>query len=224
MTDHDLSESKIDRILKAVEEDPKKKWIETVSTILLSAATVLSAWCIYQSSQWSGEQYFRIDDETAANQFRLQHEVAGAQRMTAELQLFLEYTNAYADGRTRYAEFLYERFPESLQVAFDAWQKLDHTDVNEPTSPFEMEEYVLPEVVEAKKYAVEADDFKKAANEADNNSDNYVLLSLVLSTVLFFSGICSVIDSYTNQKIIIGIATLIFLTAIFFIIRMPVLF
>jgi hypothetical protein len=223
MNDNGSLEGKINQILKIVDKDPKRQWIETICTVLLSAATVLSAWRVYQSSQWSGEQYFRIDDETAANQFRLQYEVEGAQRKTAELQLFLDHRNALVDGNIQLADFLYERFPSSLKTAYGAWYKMDHTNPDNISSPFQIKEYVIPELVEAKKYKEKAAGFKKATNIADNNSDNYVLVSLVLSMVLFFSGICGVINSYLNQGILVGIAVLIFLTAGFFLLRMPVI-
>lgn len=225
MESHDIDDNKIDRILQIVEKDHKKKWIELISTILLSAATVLSAWCVYQSSQWSGEQYFRIDDETAANQFRLQYEIAGAQRKTAELQLFLEHSTAIADSNFKLADFLYNRFPGSFKEVFGEWMKLDpYNNPDAPSSPFRMKGYVIPELEEAKKYQAQAIAFKKAANTSDNNSDNYILLSLVLSTVLFFSGMCGVAGSIRSQRILLVTASLIFVVAIVFIVTMPVVF
>lgn len=225
LENQELGNNKIDRVLQLLEKDHKKKWIETIATILLSAATVLSAWCVYQSSQWSGEQYFRIDDETSANQFRLQYEVSGAQRQTAELQLFLEYSAAVTDSNTRLANFLFARFPKSFKEVFAIWEKQDpYNNPNAPSSPFRMKEYVIPELEEAKRYEEQALAFKKAANESDSNSDNYVLLSLILSTVLFFSGMTGVADAMRNQKILLGIASLIFVTALVFIFTMPVVF
>lgn len=208
-----------------LDKKKKKKKLETISTILLAAATVISAWCVFQSSQWSGEQYFRIDDETVANQFRLQHEVAAAQRKTAELQMFLEYASAVSVENNKFADFLVDRFPPSLKEAFEVWKKTDPgNNPNAPSSPFSMKEYVLPEVNEAAKYAERAKSFKKAANVADDNSDNYVLISLVLSTVLFFSGMTGVTDSLTNKRVLIGVATVIFSFAIIAIFSMPVIF
>lgn len=225
MEDQDFKNNKIDRILNLLEAESKKKWVETISTILLAAATVLSAWCVYQASQWSGEQYFRIDDETAANQFRLQYEVAGAQRQTAELQVFLEYASARADSNMRLADFLYDRFPSPLKEAFNAWRKLDpYNNPDVPLSPFQMKEYTVPELEKAKKYAEQAAEFKKAANVSDSNSDNYVLLSLILSTVLFFSGMSGVTDARRNQRILIGIASFIFLVALVIVFTMPTVF
>ena len=225
MENQDMENKKIDQIIYLLEKESKKKWAETISTILLSAATVLSAWCVYQSSQWSGEQYFRIDDETVANQFRLQYEVAGTQRKTAELQLFLEYSSAITDSNYRLANFLFDRFPKSFKEVFAKWKALDpYNDPNAPSSPFRMKEYVIPELEEAKKYDEQAATFKRAANESDNHSDNYVLLSLILSTVLFFSGMSGVADARRNQRILIGIASLIFVVALVFVFTMPVVF
>lgn len=205
--------------------ESKYKLIETLSVVLLSLATVLSSWCAFQSSQWSGEQYFRIDDETVANQFRLQNEVRASQRQTAHLQMFLEFTSAMSNDDQRFADFLLERMPEELKVATKAWISTDPiNNPNAPASPFEMKEYQIPELIEAKKYAEQANDFKKEANRSDENADNYVLLTVILSTVLFFCGIVGITDSLQNKLILLGIAMIIFIVTTIFIVGMPVIF
>lgn len=52
----------LDKILKAVEKEHTTRWVGMVSTLLLSLATVITSWCVYQSTQWDGEQYFHIED------------------------------------------------------------------------------------------------------------------------------------------------------------------
>ncbi len=202
-----------------------KKWMETVATILLSAATILSAWCVYQSSQWNGEQYFRIEDENMADRKRLQKEVAAMQRHAAEAQLFLHFISARTEQDTVLAAFLYDRFPEHMKVAVEAWQKEDPlNNPNAPLSPMQMEEYVLPEEVDIVKYTAEAKEFKVQANQCDHNADNYMLLSLILSMVLFFCGLSGVMDSRSNKLILIGFASIIFIVTLYFVIRFPVIF
>lgn len=201
------------------------KLAETLSVILLSLATVLSSWCAFQSSQWSGEQYFRIDDETIANQFRLQMEISASQRQTAHLQMFLEFTSAMSNDDQRFADFLLDRMPQELKIATKAWINTDPiNNPDAPASPFEMEEYIIPELIDAKEYADKAAAFKKEANQSDENADNYVLLTVILSTVLFFCGIVGITDSLQNKFILLGIAFLIFIGASVFIIAMPVMF
>jgi hypothetical protein len=217
-------QKKIDRLLNEIEKDRKIKWIETISTILLSAATVLSAWCIYESSQWNGEQYFRIEDMNVADRQRLQAEIAARQRQVGEAQLFLQYVDAVTTDNEEKAEFLRERFPEHLEVAALAWKAMDPVNnPKAPLSPMLMEEYKIPEEEDIREYAAQAKKFKLAANECDNHSDNYMLLSLVLSMVLFFCGLIGVTDSKSNKLILLGFAALIFVVTIFFVIKFPVL-
>jgi predicted negative regulator of RcsB-dependent stress response len=47
---------KIDEIHQAIKKNIKIKLLETIGTILLSIATVLSAWSVFQASQWNGRQ------------------------------------------------------------------------------------------------------------------------------------------------------------------------
>lgn len=222
---NEVLERKVDQVLTIITQDHQKRWIETVATILLSAATVLSAWCVYQSSQWNGEQYFRIEDENNADRKRMQKEIAAMQRKVGESQLFLQYIDAVTNDNTEKEKFLRERFPLHLSKAAVAWKKLDPiNNPKAPISPMQMKEYVVPEEADIKIFADQAKKFKLAANESDNRSDNYMLLSLVLSTVLFFCGLIGVTDTRSNKLILLGFATLIFLIALFFVIKFPVLF
>lgn len=203
----------------------RKKYIELITTILLSAATILSAWCVYESSQWNGEQYFRIEDMNNADRKRLQNEIASQQRMAADAQLFLRYVSAYTTDNQEMMDFLRDRFPDHLKKAALAWKELDPLNNKEaPVTPLQMEEYILPETEFIEKYSEEAKMYKEAANECDNNSDNYMLLSLILSSVLFFCGISGMMESWLNQMILIILASLIFLVTLFYVIKFPVMF
>ena len=224
MAENSIEIKKIDRILNAIEKDHRKKWIETIATILLSIATILSAWCVYESSQWNGEQYFRIEDENNADRKRLQKVIASQQRLTAEAQLFMDYVSAISENNKKLKDFLFNRFPDHLKVALIAWHKLDPlNNPDAPISPFQMKEFVLPEEAEIEKYSEEARNFKVAADQCDNNSDNYMLLTLILSMVLFFCGLSGVIDSHSNKLILIGFATAIFAVTVYFVITFPVM-
>lgn len=202
----------------------KKKWIETIATILLSAATVLSAWCVYEASQWNGEQYFRIEDENMADRKRLQKEITAHQRIAADAQLFLQYVGAVTNDNHELVDFLGDRFPPHLKKAAIAWKAMDPLhNPNAPVTPLQMKEYVIPETVDIAKYAEEAKKFKMAANTCDNHSDNYMLLSLILSSVLFFCGLSGTLDSRSNQLILLGFAMTIFVISLYFVIRFPVI-
>ena len=216
MEKNKTEKEKIDRAIREIDKDHhKKRWIETIATILLSAATVLSAWCVYEASQWNGEQYFRIEDENIVDRKRLQKEITANQRLAADAQIFLQYVGAVTSDNEELADFLRDRFPPHLKKAAIAWKAMDPlNNPDAPISPMQMKEYVIPEEVDIAKYAEEAKKFKMAANTCDNRSDNYMFLSLILSTVLFFCGLSSVIESRFNKLILLGFAILIFLIAL----------
>jgi len=216
--------NKIDQILQAVKKDSRNKWVETVSTILLSLATISSAWCVYESSQWNGEQYFRIEDESNADRSRMQQEMEAVQRKTVDAEFIFRYAEAVSENNEQLTDFLYDRFPPHLKKAALAWRKTDPLNNHDaPSSPMVMKEYVIPELDEIEKFTEQAKKFKLAANECDNHSDNYMFLSLVLSTVLFFCGLSGIMDSYLNQVILIILAGIIFGVVVYFMWSFPVI-
>lgn len=54
------------RILEAVDRDHRGRWVEIASAVILSLATMSTAWCAYQATLWSGVQTFRRTDGHAA--------------------------------------------------------------------------------------------------------------------------------------------------------------
>lgn len=221
---NELEKENSDWVKKEAGKSRKKKWIETFTTILLSAATVLSAWCVYESAQWNGEQYFRIEDENNADRKRMQGVIAANQRQVAEAQLFLQYVDALTTDNEEKASFLRDRFPTHLEKAIVAWKALDPLhNPNAPISPMQMKEYEVPEEAEIEKHAEEAKNYKMAANVSDNHSDNYMLLSLVLSSVLFFCGISGMMEARFNQLTLLGFASTIFVITMYFVIKFPII-
>lgn len=214
----------IQRILNSVEKDQKKKWLEFISTILLSAATVLSAWCVYHSSQWSGEQSSLIDDENMTTQLRVQKEIAANQRKSGEIQYFLLYVTSITNEDTKLSKFLLDRLPANLEKAVKAWWMLDPLhNPSAPASPFAMKEYVIPEMKAVDSLSQKAADFKRLSKQAGENSGDFMFLSLILSLVLFFSGISGVTDSVLSQRILVGVALTLFVVALILMLRMPIL-
>jgi hypothetical protein len=199
-----------------------RRTLDLISAIILSVATVLSSWCAFQSSQWNGEQYFHIDDENIADNKRLQKEIVAVQRRAGESNYFLYYLDAYADNDEKKISFLESRFPPHLKNAIMAWKATDplHND-SAPRSPFQMKEYVVPEILEAKEFTQQALAFKKAANQADKNGDNYLLLSIAIAMVLFFTGLSGINKSLMYQKILLITSIILLLVVMFFLIKLP---
>lgn len=203
--------------------DPNNK-LDTLSAVILAVATVLSSWCAFQSSQWNGEQYFRIDDENIAESKRLQAEITAMQRKAGETNLFLYYLQAARENDTVHARFLMNRFPPHMRKAFDAWIATDpYKNSAAPATPFLMAEYALPELNEAAVYYKQSRAFKSSANEADRHSDNYLLLSILISAVLFFTGLSGFTGSGKYRRILLYTGLALMLVVVIAMLRQPVL-
>src|SRR6185295_1054115 len=50
----------LQRVLAAVEKDERTRWVEITCAVVLSLASMSSAWCAYQATLWSGMQTFKL--------------------------------------------------------------------------------------------------------------------------------------------------------------------
>jgi hypothetical protein len=99
-----------------------------------------------------------------------------------------------------------------MRPALDAWLKLDPLQSsNAPTSPFAMPEYGVKERAAAERLASAVADSQKRAREARGFSDNYVLLTVLFASVLFFGGVARSFDSRPLRTSLAGLAIVLFL-------------
>ncbi|NTU83855.1 MAG: hypothetical protein HGA45_31525 [Chloroflexales bacterium] len=164
--------------------------VEFFSAIVLSLATVLTAWCGYQAARWSGEQARAYSQAGAARVQAAQQTNQVLLRGSIQVGLFTEYMTARFQGNEALASFYYERFPPELRVAADAWLASNPLeDPGAPRSPFDMPEYHLAQQDEALALEQAASQKATQADEANEQADRYVLLTVLFATVLFFGGI-----------------------------------
>ncbi|MCI0456037.1 MAG: hypothetical protein L0Z62_03535 [Gemmataceae bacterium] len=211
------------RILDAVEEEKRKRWVEITCAFVLALATMGSAWCAYQSTLWGGVQTFRLAAAGRAGRGATQHALAALQLRAADAQLALAYTEARGRGDEKLAEFLRERFRPEAKIAFDAWLKTDpFNNPSAPMRPFEMKEYVQSEMQESKRLDEEAARMHNAAHEANQTSDTYVLLTVLFASVLFFGGIGGTFQSRRLRIMVSVIALVLFVVSLIALGSMPI--
>ena len=179
-----------DRVLSQGQGDRFDRWVEFFGALVLSAATVATAWCAYQAALWSGDESKFYFEASAAQVDAAQTEDRGLQRAGFHISLFVEYIAALSQDNQVLADFLYQRFPPELKAATDAWLAEDpFNNPDAPSSPFKMPEYLLPEQIAAEQMGQLAVEKFTEAGQADEQADKYVLLTVIFAMVLFFSGI-----------------------------------
>jgi hypothetical protein len=216
-------ESISDRVLSQGQGDRFDRWVEFFGALVLSAATVATAWCAYQAALWSGDESKFYFEASAAQVDAAQLENRALQRIGFHVGLFVEYVAALSQDNQALADFLYQRFPPELKAATDAWLAEDpFNNSDAPSSPFKMPEYLLPEQIAAEHMDHLAVEKFTEAGQADEHADNYVLLTVIFAMVLFFSGISGKFQWRVIDGVVLAFGVIVLLGGLFFLVRMPI--
>jgi hypothetical protein len=187
---------------EAPEKRPPGHLRETVVIIVLSVTAVLTAWCGFESSKWSGEMSIAFSQASSARiEAARQQGIANAARQ-ADLTIWGVYVQARAQGDTALATYVERRFTDHFRVAFQAWLAQ-----GEPTSgPFKMKEYVPPGTTEAAAADQRADTRFADALKFNQRGDNYTILTVLFALVLFFAAASTRLSRPRAQWVLLGVA------------------
>jgi hypothetical protein len=182
-------------------------WLDIASAILLSVAALASSWAGYQSKRWSGVQSTNYN--TSSIRWVQATRVATLAYLyrSLDLELFIEWLNAYKDGDKERARFYEQRFRPEFRPAFEAWianRPLENAAA--PSSPFVLPEYrqeLSDRAAELEQEAGAASDQAQAANQ---QGDDYVLTTVVFSAALFFTGIAAHFSKFRVRVALLIIA------------------
>jgi hypothetical protein len=163
--------------------------LEIVAVLLLGLTTVGTAWCGYQSSQWSGENADLA--RTASDHHVEGGRLFGAamQRVSYDSTLIAEYAQARAQGQDRLLSF-YRRTlvrPSFLPV-LERWE----AEVRQGRTPRGLSEdqaYLAAEFADYQATVTAAAEAGAASQRASDNARGYVATTIVLAIGLFFAGV-----------------------------------
>lgn len=187
---------------------PANHLTEMVAVLLLGIATIGTAWCGYQASRWNSEQE---DLAREGSDLRIEANRAfgrGIQTVAYDANLVAQYANAVSNGDTRLQEFYRTTLmrPDFLPV-LEHWE--DAVRAGEtPTNLLEDRDYLAGELggFESTQAAAEAAD--QDAKDAGQNGDDYVLITLLLATALFFAGVTTSFRVPAAQLVLLTLASL----------------
>jgi len=209
--------------------------LELVAAVLLSVATVMTAWSAYQSAQWGGEMATSYSAAGAARTEGNRAATLAGQQTIIDVQLFTDWLSAlneeqgqvlpthYVPDPDRYSGFLFARFRPEFQPAVHAWLAQDPaTDPDAPPSPFAMDEYVLAATTQAHELDAKADAAATRAHRANATKDDYVLATVMCASVLFFAGIGAKLSSPRVRLVMVGVAAVVLLSTVAVLVSFPV--
>ncbi|MEI7057370.1 hypothetical protein WBG06_16210 [Nocardioides sp. CCNWLW239] len=187
-------------------ENSPTDWRELIAILLLSVTAILTAWTGFQASKWSGAMSISFSQASTNRIEAARMEATANRKLSVQVSLFTQWLQAYQADDTELAEFLQSRFPEPLATVFPTWlesRPLKNPDA--PATPFEMEQYVIPESLDARAADATADRKFRQALRNNQRGDNYTVLTIGFAAVLFFAALSERMRRRRAQWALLGI-------------------
>jgi len=195
--------------------------VEMIAAILLSFATVFTAWSAYQATRWSGDQ---AGDYTTASALRTESVRASTlanRQVLIDVDTFLNWLDAEQQGDVQLADDLHSRMREEFLPAFDAWIASAPENVIPSGTPFALPEYRLAAEEQAKRLEARAAATFADGTEANETGDDFVLAAVLFASVLFFSGLAGTLDSLKPQVLLLSLAGLMLVGGAIIVVTLP---
>src|SRR5436190_2962391 len=164
---------------------PRHPLFEPLGLLLLSLATVGTAWCSFQAASWQGVSQRLMNLSAAAGRRAVTGELKASQGAMLDVMLFSEYINARASSNETTAKFYSDRFRAEAKTAFQAWINSDpFQNTNAPAHPFVASLYKPKSLTDAEQADAESQRLWERAGEAGRSARGYVLVTVLLASAL----------------------------------------
>jgi len=203
--------------------ETRRHRVELVSVLILSLATLASAWSAFQASLWTGRQMLALARSAAAGRDSTLQSVAANQARGLDTGMFMQYIAAMNQNNRELADFLFRRFRPELKAAVNAWLATRPLrNPKAPSSPFVMGEYSVKADAEARRFGEESErEFDEAAR-ANRTGDRYVMLTVLFSMAMLFAGIGPQFDAPRAKRIMVAVAGALLAVALAIMLTYPV--
>lgn len=202
--------------------DRENRW-NLLATIILSCATLASAWCGFQASSWGSVA--TVESRTASTQrMEASRQSAIADRqLSSDLLLFTAWVDSTVSGSEAAAQEIERRFLPHFLPAFEAWRTQPVNQGRLPDgSPFDLAEYVLPTQQLADEATARAEAAIERADAASAWNGRYVLATVLFASVLFLAGIAAKLSQPRLFHGVVVLAGLMLLGALVSMFQIPI--
>lgn len=202
----------------------QRDWIELVAAVVLSLAVLVAAWSAYQATRWSGEQAKATSTFTSTlTQWTDLTTIVTAQ-LVADNQALATWILAAASGNERGMEAVEERVSDTLRPAFDAWRAGAPPGDIPPGTPFDTPEYEAStgQILEVRNTLFEeAFDSAAVAGDANQTSDNFILVTVLMAAVMFFAGVGTKLRGRAVRVVMLAAALVLFVAGAVVVVSLP---
>jgi hypothetical protein len=185
---------------------PRQILFEPIALLLLSLATVGTAWCSYQAAVWGGISQRLTNLSAASSRVAVTQQLQSYQMALLDVLLFSQHINARASSNEALAQFYAQRFRAEAKTAFEAWMATHpFENTNAPAHPFVTNLYQPRLLMEARNAETEALRLWQQAGDAGRNSRSYVLVIVLLACALFCGGTASKFEIVWIRRVVLAL-------------------
>jgi hypothetical protein len=201
----------------------KHALFEPFALLLLSLATVGTAWCSFQAASWQGVSQRLMNLSAASSRRAVTGELQSYQLAVIDVLLFSQYINARASSNDTIARFYAERFRAEAKSAFEAWMATrPFENTNAPPHPFVASLYKPKLLADAEQAEAESQRLWQKAGDAGRSGRGYVLITVLLASALFCGGTASKFEGAWTRRTVLGIGLSAFTFAAVRLLSLPI--
>jgi len=166
-----------------------RRWVDSddAAALLLALAALGTAWSGYQASVWSGTQAAQYTYSSVLRGKAATKADEVARLRMVDAALFTKWLEAFAERRDTLALYYETHFRPQFRPAFERWRT--HAEARDVgATPFEEEDYRRSTSGDVASYDSAATRALNAGQRANDMSDRYVFVTVILASVLFFAG------------------------------------
>lgn len=207
----------------SVAPEPKRRWFEPVTAILMAVSSLSTAWCSYQSSRWSGQSSALATHADKLERQAAEQHLDARQIEAMQMRMWMEAVDAQVDGDEKLAKFYTDRFEEELKPAYDKWVALKpFENPAAPPHPFVPGLYSFRFTQEIRAANAEAAEAEKQSNITGHHATSYLSNTVILASVLFFAGTMGKFDQRHVRWSSLAFAIALFAYALVRMLMLPV--
>jgi len=196
---------------------------KVITAIMLSIVAVATAWSGYQAARWGGVQSTKYAQANALRVVSTRDLTLSGQVRLYDITAVNNWINAYTQGNTTLATLYEKRFRPEFVPTFEAWLALDpFNNPNAPPGPLFMPQYKLSLEEQANQLDAQAAKTLNQGQEANQQSDYYVLNTVFLVAVLFLTAIAERFEWNLVRAMVLALALGMLLFGIYHLFTYPI--
>ncbi len=203
--------------------DKATKRLEIIAAVILSLASLLTAWSSYQAAQWSRTQSIMSNRSVTRMVESSQFSTLASQDALVDVITFTDWLEAVSVDNQILADFYRGRFRAEFGPAFEAWLELKPLqNPDAPSTPFAMAEYNPANRQEAAAKQKEAAALQVESRVAAEYAELYVRNTLFLASALFFIGMSRMFSAHAVRLALEILAAILLLIGLYTAFTVPI--